>query len=155
MRPTRQVRAVRGFLARLVAVLTVIAGLALLHTPQCTDGMTPVIDMTTAAEHVASDSGHTKAGSSMNASSIDTGGENRHLSDGTSVDDGMTGLPSGLHSGMLMTCLALLIIIVGLLAILRHPQMRVILRFTRTSVSTPRVPPPLPPSLIQLCILRT
>ncbi|GAB3671630.1 hypothetical protein REH65_33025 [Saccharopolyspora sp. ID03-671] len=151
MRASHQVRAVRGFLARLVAVLTVIAGLALLHAPQCTDGMTPVIDMTTAAEHVASDSSHAMAAGTIDASNTNAGVQDRHLGDGARVDDGMTAMPKN----VLMSCLALLIVIVGLLAILRRPEMRVVLRLIGSSVSAPRAPPPLPPSLIQLCILRT
>lgn len=47
--PIRHVQAARGYLARLVVAIGVLAGLVLVHGVQCTDGMSAM-----AIEHVAS-----------------------------------------------------------------------------------------------------
>ncbi|MCI2420640.1 hypothetical protein MOQ72_24620 [Saccharopolyspora sp. K220] len=141
----------RGPLARLVAVLTVVAGLALLHTPQCADGMTPAVHMAAAVDHM----GSAPCPASVAASADAAGVHDQHL--GTAIVASHAGGEdvASFHSGMLMSCLALLIVALGMLAILRRPDMSVVMRLRETGVPATRPNPTPRPNLAQLCVLRT
>lgn len=148
--PNRWVRAARGPLARLIAVLTVVAGFALMHAPQCVDGMTPTAHLVTAGGHAMSGmagmdhpdgSGGVGPRAVMSATTADT-------VQVTSGDESTSG-------SVLMTCLALLVTMLGAVVLLRRSLFPLGTHILRWSGVPVRPREPLRPSLIQLCILRT
>lgn len=148
--PSRWVRAACGPLARLVALLTVVAGLALMHAPQCADGMTPTTHLMATADQAMSgmagmdhsdESGEVGPSAIMSttvASTVQVAND----------DESMSG-------SLLMACLALLITMLGTLVLLRRSLIPLGTHILRWSGVLVRPREPLPPSLIQLCILRT
>lgn len=141
----RWARAARGPFARLMAVLTVVAGLALLNTPQCADGMTPVV-------HVIAD--HTAASGSM---AMDHEGSAAVEHPLTAPDQAVATTPSpvGLGTSALMTCLTLLILTLAVLVILRRPEIPLGVWFFDRHAPPSRRRRVLRPNLAQLCVLRT
>lgn len=154
-------RAARGHLARLVAVLAVLAGLVLLHSPHCTDGMT-------AMPHLA-----TSAGSGTATAAISCGSSATMTEAGSqpatmahqlaAVCPAVAGVVAAGSShgsdgmgGLLATCLAFIVAVLATLLGLRPSWQQVALiarlseRVTRIRAVVPRAP-----SLAELCLLRT
>lgn len=135
---------------RLIAVLTVVAGFALMHAPQCADGMMPTAHLTGSAEHAMSDMA--AAGPAYSSGNHDPGavmvGAATEAWDVTSHDDST-------NRSALMTCMALLVAMLGTLVLLRRSLIPLGRQVLRRSGSHMRPRTPLPPNLIQLCILRT
>jgi hypothetical protein len=121
--------------ARLWLVAAVLVGVAWMHGLQCGDGMTMVTAMPAAGVHLAVDSPTGHAGAMINPD-----GDN----------------PTGLGGELLGACVALLVGVLGVMLLVRHPARRLIA--VVLSAARPRhrarvrVPAPL---LAQLCLLRT
>ncbi|WP_406689352.1 hypothetical protein REH65_25065 [Saccharopolyspora sp. ID03-671] len=148
--PNRWVRAARAPLARLIAVLTVIAGFALMHAPQCADGMMPAVHLTATADHAMSDM--------PGMGPVDGPGNHDSSAVMPSAAAGTVYATNGDESmggSLLMTCLALLVTMLGILVLLRRSLIPLGTRILRRSGTQARPRAPLRPSLIQLCILRT
>jgi hypothetical protein len=158
---TRRRRAARGYLARLVAMVAVLAGLALAHGLQCTDGMTvmPAGPGTGMPVGVHGDGASAIAridGVSMNGvAPVDT--DQRHPDGHPAVfvpagdsTPGSTGL-----GGVLAACLAIIVAVVVAAAGSRPTGFRIVVRMLR-SVRVPVASTALPraPSLSALCLLR-
>ncbi|MCE7004578.1 DUF6153 family protein [Kibdelosporangium philippinense] len=127
----RRERAARGSLARLVAVIAVLVGVVLMHGLQCSDDMTGM--------HSDGGAGMVHEHSATPANDHDPG---------PADSDGL--------GGMLMTCLAFIVVIVTAMVGLRLVGLvnldRLIraVRAARAGMTLPRGP-----SLAQLCLLRT
>lgn len=148
--PNRWVRAARGSLARLIAVLTVVAGFALMHAPQCADGMMPAVHLTATADQAVSDMAgmgpvHGPGNHDSSAVTPSAAADTIHVTN----DDESTG------ESLLMTCLTLLVTMLGALVLLRRSLIPLGTRILRRSGPQAQPCAPLRPSLIQLCILRT
>ena len=159
----RPAQTARGHLARLVAVVAVLAGLALAVGLQCTDGMampmahaatsaTAATDCgppaTMAADHrpghvVPADTGPPPAA----CPALDMAGTFASAHDGA----------SGTHDlgGLLATCLAFLIAAVTAVAVLRPAVVRGVVRMLPpVRVAVIRAVRPRAPNLAELCVLR-
>ncbi|MEB3367764.1 hypothetical protein [Saccharopolyspora mangrovi] len=142
----RWLRTARGPLVRFIAVLTVVAGFALMHAPQCADGMTPTVHLAFSGDALNAmvgvvhpdGSGHRDPGAFMPGAAADA-----------ATDDGAAD-----HS-MLMTCMALLVTLLGTLVLLRRSLIPLGTRIRMRCGPRARPRTPLRPSLIELCILRT
>lgn len=144
-------RAARGTLARLVAVLAVVAGFALLHAPQCDDGMISAANMasvdapTMSAMITVDHTDSSAAGHGFQTIAIGSNSAAAQVAD----EDGRS------HHAALMGCVALLITMVGFVVLLLRPVIplgRLIPERCWPQVSS-RVPRP--PNLTALCVLRT
>lgn len=148
--PNRWVRAARGPLARLIAVLTAVAGFALMHAPHCVDGMTPTAHLVTTADHAMS--GMAGVGHPSGAGDV---GPSAVMSATTAGAVQVTSDDEPTSGSLLMTCLALLVTVLGAVVVLRRSLIPLDAPIPRWSGVPVRPREPLPPCLFQLCILRT
>ncbi|MFI7676315.1 hypothetical protein [Actinophytocola sp. NPDC049390] len=160
----RPVLAARGRLARLVAVLAVLAGLAVAVGLQCTDGMAmPMAHGATSAGASApcgSQADMTASHPEASGMPADTGqlaaacpvlGAAVALAN---ADEGSS--RSGGLGGVLATCLAFILAVVAAMAVLRPSHFRGVVRMLRPArVAVTRALRPQAPSLAELCLLRT
>lgn len=157
------VRAVRGRLVRLVAVLAVLAGVALAVGLQCTDGMAmPMahgVSADTAMACSSSSSAMAETHVPERVTSADSGGltaacpaagaELFVLAENGSPSSGGMG-------GVLATCLAFILAVVVAVASLRPGPSWGVVRLLRAArAMATRAVRPLSPSLAELCLLRT
>lgn len=164
-------QAARGYLARLVVVVGVLAGLVLAHGVQCTDGMTAM-----AIEHVAN-SGMAVGFAQDGAAPAAMAGVERHSPDDVTAADtahqvtavyvlpGAAAVsplagdgPFGSHGlcGGLAACLVFIVAVVAVIVALRPPLLRIfvpVLMSGRAAVI--RAVHPRAPRLAELCLLRT
>lgn len=130
---TQRGRPVR--LARLWLVAAVLVAVGWMHALQCTDGMSMVTAMPASGVHVAADSPMGLDGPTIIAS-----------------DDN----PSGMGGELVAACLALLVGVVGVILLDRHPARRLIA--VVLAAGRPRHRAWIrarAPTLAQLCLLRT
>ncbi len=169
---TRRVQAARGYLARLVAVVGVLAGLVLANGVQCTDGMNAM-----AIEHVTSSGmavGAAQDGAvpavqarvERHSSDYVTAAEPTHQVTAVSVVPGAAGVLAFAghgspgfpgQGGLLAACMAFIVAVVAVIVGLRPARLRIIVAVL---VSGPgrgviRVVHLRAPSLAELCLLRT
>ncbi|WP_157367715.1 hypothetical protein [Alloactinosynnema sp. L-07] len=160
----RPAQAARGHLARLVAVVAVLAGLALAVGLQCTDGMAmPMAHPATSAA--------AGTGCGLPATMATDHGLGHVVPADIGLPSGACPAPnmaatfafarddaSGTHDlgGMLATCLAFLIAAVTAVAVLRPAVVRGVVRvLPPVRVAVVRAVRPRAPSLAELCLLRT
>ncbi|MFJ8814827.1 DUF6153 family protein [Amycolatopsis thermoflava] len=146
-------RAARGHLARLVAVLAVLAGLVLLHSPHCTDGMSAMPHLSASAGSATmTDAGSQPAAMvgqfSAVCPAIEAEGAGVVAVGSSHGSDGM--------GGLLATCLAFIVAVLATLLGLR-PSWRAVGLMARLPERVARIRAVLPraPSLAELCLLRT
>jgi hypothetical protein len=133
--------AARGYLARLVVVVAVLAGLGLAAGLQCTDGMAVPLG------------GHAAAATVMV-------GDGPELMTSTDAEHPpVSGVASGSHGmgGVMAACLVLLVVAVVAVAGLARPELfRMADRVYRSvRVAASRAALPRASSLAELCVLRT
>lgn len=121
-----------------------------MHAPQCADGMMPPAHLAASADEAMgamAGLGHPYGSGSHDPSAVmpSATADITH----TSNDDESTG------GSLLMTCLALLVTMLGTLVLLRRSLIPLGTRILRRTDARARPRAPLRPSLIQLCILRT
>jgi hypothetical protein len=157
--------AARTQLARLVAVVAVLAGLAMLAAPRCADGM--ILDMPGApAGSVGSGTAPSTTAPAMgSAMAAVMAGEADHSVAEVRVWGGSTGLvagpaagsDSGDMGGLLATCLALLVVaLVALVGLARPRAWRTIAAPLAPVSRAMRDALPAPSAgLARLCVLRT
>jgi peptidoglycan/LPS O-acetylase OafA/YrhL len=158
----RRRRAARGHLARLVAVLAVLAGLVLLHSPHCTDGMTAMPHLaasvgsgtSTAAASCGSSATMTEPGSQpattadQLAAVCPAAGVGAVAAGSSHGSDGM--------GGLLATCLAFIVAVLAALLGVRPSRQQIGLVARLSDYATRiRAVVPRAPSLAELCVLRT
>ncbi|MGH3927062.1 MAG: hypothetical protein ACRDTT_30045 [Pseudonocardiaceae bacterium] len=167
---TRRVQAARGYLARPVAVVGVLAGLVLGNGVQCTDDMTAM-----AIEHVAS-SGMAVGAAQDDAAPAAKARVERYFSDQATAaeptlqitavcvvpgaaavsplaGDGSPGSPG---QGGVLACLAFIVAVVAVIVGLRPPWLRTfVLVLMPRRAAVIRTVHPRAPSLAELCLLRT
>lgn len=154
-----RVHAVRGRLARLVAVLAVLVGVALTVGLQCTDGMAmPMAHGASADAAMACDSPSSAVAAIHVADRAATADMGQVAATGTApdaaADDGAPG--SGVVGGVLATCLAVFLAVVVVLAALRPGPLWGAVRLLRPArVVAIRAVRPRAPTLAELCLLRT
>ncbi|MGH4016122.1 MAG: hypothetical protein ACRDSL_19805 [Pseudonocardiaceae bacterium] len=166
---THRRQAARAYLARLVAVAAVLAGLALAHGLQCTDGMTAAMHAAPGASMAvgtAQDCGSPAAA----MAAVDGYVPERVAPADTS--DRLTALctvPGGAVAlagdntpgsrglgGVLATCLAFIVAVVAAVVALRPTGPRRIVRMLRSvRLAVNRAALLRAPSLAELCLLRT
>ncbi|MBQ0928654.1 hypothetical protein [Saccharopolyspora endophytica] len=137
---------------RLVAVLTVVAGFALMHAPQCADGMMPTVHLAATADLAMSDMAQPGHG---NADSAGNHHPSAIMPGATTDAMGVAGHDDSTGRSALMTCMVLLVSMLGTLVMLRRSLIPLGTRILMRCGSRFRPRTPLRPSLIQLCILRT
>ncbi|WP_148311627.1 DUF6153 family protein [Amycolatopsis japonica] len=143
MTRTAQTTTVRGQLARLVAVLAVLAGVAFAAGLQCTEGM---------AMPMAHDMGH--AETRIACDSLASSAETRVAAPCAAESGGMLD-HQGL-GGTLATCLAFLFAVVAAVAALPPSRLRgLVTAFRRVRVVASPVIWSRAPKLEELCLLRT
>ncbi|MEU0470700.1 hypothetical protein ABZ215_42465 [Amycolatopsis sp. NPDC006131] len=166
---TRSRHAARGYLARLVAVVAVLAGLVLAHGLQCNDGMT-VMHAASGAS-MAADATHDCGAAAVTAAAVDVVSPesippveaSQRLADRCTASHTRAvvlaaGSSPGSHGlgGLLATCLAFIVAVVAALVGLRPTGLRGIVPMLRSArVAMMRAALPRAPSLAELCLLRT
>lgn len=139
--PTRSGRAARGDLARLVAVVAVLAGLVLTHGLPCADGATGTHAAGTTCGHVRPADGLTDAAAPVPVSAC-------------AAPAGA--LDAGGFGGVLATCLAFVMAVVAAATGLRPARLWNAGRAVRSArAALARTVLPRAPSLAALCLLRT
>lgn len=165
-------QAARGYLARLVAVVGVLAGLVLANGVYCTDGMIA----TMATEHVASSGMAVGTAQDRTAPAAKVRVE-RHSSDHLTAAEpthrvtavcavpgaagvlafagqGSPGAPG--QGGVLAACLAFIVAVVAVIVGLRPGWLRVFVAVLMSGPATViRIVQSRAPSLAELCLLRT
>jgi hypothetical protein len=155
-------RAARGHLARLVAVLAVLAGLVLLHSPHCTDGMTTMPHL---AASVGSGTATAAASCGSSATMTEAGNQPATMAarpaavcPAAGVGAVAVGSSHGSDGvgGLLATCLAFIVAVLAALLGVR-PFWRQVGLVARLSDCATRIRAVVPraPSLAELCVLRT
>jgi hypothetical protein len=148
-------RAARGFLARLVAVVAVLAGVVLVQGLQCAGGMSGmhVASGMTCSHPVAMDSvdGH------FTQETVTSAEADQLPTSGCAVASGATDshLDSDGLGGVLAACLAYLVAVVAAMTGLRPIMLRCVDRLRFVHAPTIRRVLSRAPSLAELCLLRT
>lgn len=160
----RRVHAARGHLARLVAVLAVLAGLAVVVGLQCTDGMAMAMAHGATSATAAMTCGAPAAMAASPAPERLVPADDSRLTAACAAPSTAAAFAfakdessgSGGLGGMLATCLAFLVAVVGAVAALRPAGMRSVMMTLRSArVVVIRAIRPRTPSLAELCLLRT
>jgi hypothetical protein len=158
-------QAARGHLARLVAVLAVLAGLVLLHSPHCTDGMSALPHL---AASVGSGTASATASCGSSARMLEAGSQPATMVDqlaavcpvvgAAGVGTVAAGSSHGADGmgGLLATCLAFIVAVLATLLGVR-PSWQQVGLVARLSERAARIRAVVPraPSLAELCLLRT
>jgi hypothetical protein len=144
----RRGEAVRGHLARLAAVLAVLAGLVLAVGLQCTDGSMAAMPMNAASVSMKCGVPATMEGPAEHwMTNACPAGTAAHVL-GTSDFDGL--------GGVLATCLAFIVAVAAAVVSFRPGGLHGVVRMVRSlRVVAMRAVQPRAPSLAELCLLRT
>ncbi len=165
---THRRQAARAYLARLVAVAAVLAGLSLAYGLQCAGGMTAAVHAAPGASMAvgaAQDGGAPAAMAAVDGSvpeRVATAGTSDQLTAMRAVPGGAVALAGddspgsrGL-GGVLATCLALIVAVAAAVVALRPTGSRSIVRMLKSvRLRLGRTALPRTPSLAELCLLRT
>ncbi|WP_439659457.1 hypothetical protein ACSHWB_44990 [Lentzea sp. HUAS TT2] len=136
--PVRGTPSARAHLARLVVVLAVLAGLALVVGAQCTDGMSMAHDVNV----VMTDGGH-EAVVERPVAAGEPAALARDMAGGSDM------------GGVLAVCLMIIAAVVSIVAVLRLPGVRGLATVVRPACATLAAAfLPQAPSLAKLCLLR-
>ncbi|MFC4377322.1 hypothetical protein ACFO5K_24885 [Nocardia halotolerans] len=139
----------RGGLLRLMLVLAALVGFALMQTGHCQAG--PMMNMSMASPVMAAtDSDHASEQSSPAVSTAPA------VAMDSAVEQPVDSDRPAAPAGIMMACLAMFLALSAAVALLRRPGSGWRGRRPVTAErSRPRSAPPRPPSLAELCVLRT
>ncbi|WP_157227403.1 MULTISPECIES: hypothetical protein [Nocardia] len=153
-RPTPAVR--RAGILRLVVVLAALVGIALIQSGHC-QASAPMDMSMTAAAAAAGHCGPAQAGADqgMNHADHDHGAV-MFQTDAAPVTTGSDQSPPAVPAGIVMACLAVFLALLAGVALLRSHWRACAIRLPLPLAGPePRAVLPRPPSLAELCVLRT